>query len=374
MAQFDELLKRLYYTPRFSCSFSSVKKLYDYAKRENPSIRYSDVRHFLKGELVYTIHKPATYNFKRNKVVCVNIHEYSFSDLIDYSHYKNENDGYSYILCVIDGFSRLANAHAMKRKDGRSIRDGLDLLFPRETPVNILTDNGKEYKNSTVAEWCRENSVNLIAYADEKIKSSLAERLIRTLKTKIHKFFSSTGKHRWIDVLSDIVDSYNNSYHRVIKMRPIDVTPFHRKKLLKVLYNVENVLDLLPNANKSRISRSDAVRLVRQRATFHKGYQPTHTEESFTIVDKYSKSNQPMFTVKDKNNELIKGKFYEKEMQSVLESANTYFRIEKILSSRRRHGKLEYKVRWLGYGPLFDSYVSADEVANFKRLTNGSRI
>ena len=54
-------------------------------------------------------------------------------------------------------------------------------------------------------------------------KSVVAERLIRTLKTKIYKYITSISKNVYIDKLNDIVKEYNNTYHRTIKMKPVDV-------------------------------------------------------------------------------------------------------------------------------------------------------
>ena len=54
-------------------------------------------------------------------------------------------------------------------------------------------------------------------------KSGVAERFIRILKTKIYKYMTSISKHVYIDKLGDIVNEYNNIYHRKIKMKPVDV-------------------------------------------------------------------------------------------------------------------------------------------------------
>ena len=53
-------------------------------------------------------------------------------------------------------------------------------------------------------------------------KSFVAERFIKTLKTKIHKYTTSISKNVYIDKLDDIVNEYNNTYHRTIKMKPVD--------------------------------------------------------------------------------------------------------------------------------------------------------
>ena len=54
-------------------------------------------------------------------------------------------------------------------------------------------------------------------------KSVVAERFIRTLKAKIYKYMTSSSKNVYINKLDDIVDEYNNTYHRAIKMKPVDV-------------------------------------------------------------------------------------------------------------------------------------------------------
>ena len=54
-------------------------------------------------------------------------------------------------------------------------------------------------------------------------KSVVAERFIRTLKTKIYKYMTAISKNVYIDKLDDIVKEYNNKYHTSIKMKPADV-------------------------------------------------------------------------------------------------------------------------------------------------------
>ena len=59
---------------------------------------------------------------------------------------------------------------------------------------------------------------------NNKGKSVLAERLIKNLKKKIFKHMTAVSKNVYFDVLDDIVNKYNNTVHRTIKMKPIDVT------------------------------------------------------------------------------------------------------------------------------------------------------
>ena len=72
-------------------------------------------------------------------------------------------------------------------------------------------------------------------------KSVVAERFIKTLKSKIYKYMTSISKSVYIDKLDDIVDEYNNTYHTSIKMNPIDVKDIHTLILVKKLRKILNL-------------------------------------------------------------------------------------------------------------------------------------
>ena len=72
--------------------------------------------------------------------------------------------------------------------------------------------------------------------------SVVAERFIRTLKSKIYKYMTSISKNLYIDKLDDIVDEYNNTYHTTIKMKLIDVKDNTYIMLIKKL--IIKILDL----------------------------------------------------------------------------------------------------------------------------------
>ena len=89
-------------------------------------------------------------------------------------------------------------------------------------PNKIWVDKGSEISNSSFKKWLKDNNIELYSIHNEG-KSVIAERFIRSLKTKIYKYMTSVSKNVYIDKLDDIVGEYNNTYHRTIKMKPIDV-------------------------------------------------------------------------------------------------------------------------------------------------------
>ena len=70
--------------------------------------------------------------------------------------------------------------------------------------------------------WIKDNDIEMYSIHNEG-KSFVAEKFIRTLKNKICKYMTSISKKVYINKLDDLVSEYNNTYHRAIKMKPVDV-------------------------------------------------------------------------------------------------------------------------------------------------------
>ena len=82
--------------------------------------------------------------------------------------------------------------------------------------------------------WLQDNNIEMYS-THNKEKSVLAERFLRTLKNKFYKYTISISKNMYIDKLDDIVDKYNNAYHRTINMKPANV-----KSSIYIDFNIEN--------------------------------------------------------------------------------------------------------------------------------------
>ena len=161
-------------------------------------------------------------------------------------------------------------------------------------------------------------------------KSVVAERFIRTLKSKIYKHMTSISKNVYIDKLDDIVSEYNNTYYTTIKMKPIDV-----KNNTYINTSKET------NDKDPKLKVGDHVRLSKYKNIFVKGYTPNWSEEVFVI--KKGKNTVPWtYVINDLNGEEITGTFYKKELQKTNQEK---FRIEKVI---KKTGNKIY-VKWKGY-------------------------
>jgi len=93
-----------------------------------------------------------------------------------------------------------------------------------------------------------------------------------------------------------------------------------------------------------------------RRRPFRKGYLGRWSEEIFEI-DERLPTVPVTYRPKDLADDATKGKFYESEIQKVVKSDEDYFDVEKILKTRRRGGRIEYLVKWLGYPSKFNSWT-----------------
>ena len=132
-------------------------------------------------------------------------------------------------------------------------------------------------------------------------KAVVAERLIRTLKTKIYKYMTSVSKNVYIVKLDDIVSEYNNTYHRTIKMKPVDVKD-------------NTYIDFKKEVNDKdpKFKVGDYVRNSKYKNIFAIGYRPNWSEEVF-VVSKI-KNIVPTYVINDLHGEEITETFYEKEL------------------------------------------------------------
>ena len=134
------------------------------------------------------------------------------------------NKEFRFLLCVIDIFSKYAWVVALKDKKDISIVNAFQKILKESDrkPSKIWVDKGSEFYNNSFKKWLKDNDVEMYSIHNEG-KSVVAERFIRILKNKILKCMTAISKNVYIDKLDDMVDEYNNTYHRKIKMKPIDV-------------------------------------------------------------------------------------------------------------------------------------------------------
>ena len=128
------------------------------------------------------------------------------------------NKGIKYLLCAIDLFSKYAWVIPIKDKKGTSIVNAFKKIISEgRKPNKIWVDQGSEFYNNSFKDFLKINNIEMYSIYNEG-KSVVAERFVRTLKNQIFKHMTAVSKNVYFDVLENIVDKYNNTVHRTMKI------------------------------------------------------------------------------------------------------------------------------------------------------------
>ena len=168
----------------------------------------------------------------------------------------------------------------------------------------------------------------------------------------MYRSFTARGTHRWIDVLQDLVNGYNDTRHHSTGFKPNDVNVTNESEVRKKLFPKIVKKNL---HTKSYFQIGDSVRITRKKSVFQKGYEQTYSYEVFKVSE--IKSTYPVtYGLQDYKNEDIKGSFYKNEIQ-VVDKSDNIWPIEEIVDTRKRHGRTEYLVKYIGYPSEANSWI-----------------
>ena len=353
----DEYLTQMYYNPKRAGALGGVERLYRDVKKDGKyDISRAQLKKWLMKQDTYTLHKPARRHYKRNRVIVGGMDELWQMDLADMQTMAAENDGYRYLLVCIDVFSKYLWVIPLKTKTGPALVTAFKkILESGRKPEKIQTDQGTEFFNKHFKDLMKKEEIQLYNTYNET-KASVVERVIRTLKTRMWRYFTAKKTMRYIDVLQDLVDSYNKSKHRSIQKKPINVTQKNEREIWHTLYGE----DEKEGPVNYKFEVGDQVRISKMKRTFEKGYMPNFSKEIFTVSQQIPR-HPPVYKLKDYDQEELSGTFYNEELQKVIKEDDVY-EVEKVLKTRGKGKNKEVFVKWLGYPAKFNSWIPASEV------------
>ena len=342
----EEILSKVYHDVRNPAGFASVAKLYDAVKLQHPEITLKNVTEWLSKQKSYSLLKPIRNKFQRNRVLVAGLNEEFQADLLDVTNLSGSNRNFKFLLTVIDVLSKYGYAIPLKRKTAAEVRRGFQLIFNERVPALIQTDDGNEFKG-TVQELFKHYGIMHIPSNDARIKCSVAERFNKTLRLKIAKYLRFTGKKNYIDVLQNIVSTYNNTVHRAIRMRPIDVTVDTQSQAFGNLYGNRSYREMLLEAfrKKTNLKLGDFVRVRAKKNTFGRGYQDNWSTQLYRVLYIHRTGSKPMYRVTDALGVPMKRKYYQDDLQKVKPNEH---KITLTNRKRTRAGKTEVEVVYDG--------------------------
>lgn len=182
----------------------------------------------------------------------------------------------------------------------------------------------------------------------------------------MYRYFTHTQKHKYTDILQDVVMSINETPNRSLNGRaPASVNAENESEVRLDAYLVRQKSQKKAPMNKKKMSPKrkrveytfkigDQVRISHLKRQFQRDYDQTFTEEIFVVSRRFVSQGIPIYKLKDMTDEPIQGSFYVSELQKVSKEKQTQWRIEKIVRKRKVRGKPEVLVRWLGWPKKFD--------------------
>ena len=273
-----------------------------YSDLAQPGSFTRKIARYLRKNSTHSLHKPLRRKFPRRKIITHFPGQIVQSDLIDMQTLATRNAGFNYILVLIDCFSKKLFLEPLKSKRGEETAAALRKIFNRSPFLiqSFIADEGLEYRNQYVKNLFAEFNIHFY-HIRTKLKASSAERVNKTIKSLIWKYFTQNNTKKWVPFLQDIADHYNKTYHRAIKMSPDEVTWSNRHKVFKNLYpDFHSVV-------KFRLREGDRVRIALNKNLFEKGYTVNWSSDIFTIIHAFQKNGVCWYRIADEN-----GKVYPK--------------------------------------------------------------
>jgi hypothetical protein len=259
-----EFLKDFFYQKQ--AGLSSQQSFYLAVREVRPDIKRTEIIEFYKAQPSRQIHsKPRESVF----FPIIGPPGSYQMDLMFYDQYKQQNNGYNTLLTIIEINSRMGYVYPLKNKTMKSIIEKL-MEFIGSTPkiIAITSDKGSEFNNTEVKQLLKKYDIKFkLVETNDKRSMGKVERFNRTIRTIIERYFTTFNTVKWIDILPKIVSTYNNTIHRSIGMKPVDVTKEDISRIHKS--TIEQWKEARVRLFEFEVG--DKVRILQKASTFGKG-------------------------------------------------------------------------------------------------------
>jgi transposase InsO family protein len=226
MASWEQYLKKIYYNSSNPASFAGPDKLYRFVRNDGKFVlsKYK-IKKWLQRQEPYSQQRPIKRPVKRNRVVVIGIDDQWDIDLMYMTKFSKYNRGKNFILVAIDIFSKFVWLRPLKDKRGESVMKALKSIFAEgRSPSRKRTDKGQEFRSRLVKSLLRQRRIEHVFAQNTEIKANYVERVIKTIKSKMYRYFTHAQSYNDIEELQKFAGSYNKTYHRTIGMPPNKVT------------------------------------------------------------------------------------------------------------------------------------------------------
>lgn len=267
MNKFDKFISDYFNDP--ATGFVSAEALYKKIKLIKPEIKLADVRRVLKSEYTAQVNQPQRKATEYSSIFSPAPKNNYQIDIMVYDRYAY--NGYKYILCIIDVYSRSAECIAMTNRNMSTIITAVKKVFSEMgVPKNMNGDN--EFTKKEFNDLMKSYGVTMYySQPDEINKNAIVERFNRTIAEKIQLWRTATGKYDWQKVLPKLVDNYNTTVHKSTKRTPFDLF-YHKAVTEQERKIIEHKLKL-----------GEKVRVIIHKKTFDKNDVLKYSKDIFMV-------------------------------------------------------------------------------------------
>ena len=304
--------------------------------------------------------------------------------MLDFSTF---NKGIGFFILAIDAMTRFVWTRPVASLKSIDVSPALRSIFDEAAPMSVRSDRGSEYISSAIAELFKEYNIKHFTTSNTETKAHFAEHGIKVIKKKLYRAMDHKKSKKWIDLLAQVTDSYNKTPHSVLGVSPAEAVEMPDPDLRKLLYydkldregekekisvsldekTGERTFDL-PRRQTFRHKVGEAVVISAVKTAFHKGYLPQWSGEVFFVTSREVKQGHDVYRIKSWENEAVEGTFYGQELSAVTVPDDTTYVVEKILDRRKKGGRDEVLVRWVGFPDSHITWVASAHVVNNKVL------
>ena len=359
-----DYLSTIYFDENHIAGFSRLKTLYDFVKQDGQyAFTKKELKNWLENQEIYSTHTELRRAKHFSPVVApYNRYMYDIDStfLKGYGRYKN-------FIIAVDPFSKKIGACAVINLKSDNVKKALEDIFDEMgDPEMIRCDRGKEHVNASIATMLKNRRIKHF-YANPPNKANYAERGIRTIRNYLFRAMQYKGRKDWEKILANIVKTYNDKTHSMINMSPNEASNPDNAAEVWFKTKHSNILKgQVPKAYKYSINAP--VRISYIKNPFQKDFNEKNSTQIYFVSSRYMSNNVRRYRLKTLDNTAIDGSYTEHEIVSAGDDdqADREYRIERIVRRRHINGRLHYLIRWLGYGPQYDSWIAADTVRNFQ--------
>lgn len=311
----NRLLERHYYNLNYPESYTTKTAL---EKRFKGEVSKKDIDEWSQAQNTLTEYSPARKNFLRRPTLAHKKDAVWAMDTAFFIPMAKYNRGYKYLVIIVDVLTKYVRGVPLKTKKPSELVQGIKKIFKKVKPMAAYTDLGGEYFKE-FDKYLKENNIQHWKAMNET-KSSEAERAILTYKLRLYRYLQHNTTKKWIDVYEKILDNINNSYNRSIKMAPAQcVTEEQQRQAFINQY--ANKIGFIVKDDELGVGQK--VKISHLRVPFRKAFNRNFSESVYTLVKKFPKENQNVYSLKASDGEIITGKFYRKEFKKTRDENNS---------------------------------------------------